>query len=286
MLREKTKWVPVSRTEPCAICGRSSWCTRSADGNVSKCMWKPNGEAKLDRSGSPYWIYRHSEPLPEVKYEPKPRRQRNLATIAFQCEWGVDSFRQRELLSVEIGVPVFALEKLHVGWSSTNGYSTWPERDHLGKIVGIIRRIGDEKKTLGSHGVYYEDDWFSHGGPVVIPEGGTDTACLVAMEISAIGRFSNTGGSNVIADMLDGTRRSVIVVGENDRKDRCENCEGCQFCWPGLFGARLTVDQLSRRGIESKVAMLSRAKDIREWTKENGFDREKFLSDIESSDTV
>ena len=140
------------------------------------------------------------------------------------------------------------------------------------------------------HGLYYADDWAEHGGPVLLPEGGSDTAALITMGLSAIGRPSNMGGLHHLALMLRGVRRVVIVLGERDQKasrrgtvKQCpKNCPGCPWCWPGGYGAADTATKLSK-SLNRRVTWRlppDDAKDVREWWQQFG-NAERFLSRLE-----
>ena len=52
-------WHSVSTTCPCSVCGKGSWCTRSADGRWAVCRRLDNGAGlhRVDRSGGEFWLY-------------------------------------------------------------------------------------------------------------------------------------------------------------------------------------------------------------------------------------
>ncbi|MBK9386431.1 MAG: hypothetical protein IPN34_16590 [Planctomycetes bacterium] len=56
----RSEWIAVTEQEPCTICHKGDWCSRLADGTLAKCMRQPGGKAKLDKNGTPYWIYRQA----------------------------------------------------------------------------------------------------------------------------------------------------------------------------------------------------------------------------------
>ncbi|MBK9387335.1 MAG: hypothetical protein IPN34_21175 [Planctomycetes bacterium] len=56
----RSEWIAVTEQEPCTICHKGDWCSRLADGTLAKCMRQPGGKAKLDKNGTPYWIYGHA----------------------------------------------------------------------------------------------------------------------------------------------------------------------------------------------------------------------------------
>lgn len=74
-------WREVTKAEPCPICGRPDWCSRSIDGAWVVCRRVNNGDGlhRVDRSGADYWLYRLgggvvSEPSTEILESPGPER--------------------------------------------------------------------------------------------------------------------------------------------------------------------------------------------------------------------
>lgn len=56
-----SEWTEVSRAEPCRVCGKPDWCSRSSDGAA---MCRRPGDAtqeRVDKNGASYWLY-----LPEA----------------------------------------------------------------------------------------------------------------------------------------------------------------------------------------------------------------------------
>ena len=62
-------WQTVTKHDPCPICGKPDWCSRTADGKVVACRRVNNGEGihKVDKQGR----YRHTSKMEKVL---KPRR--------------------------------------------------------------------------------------------------------------------------------------------------------------------------------------------------------------------
>lgn len=53
-------WLAVTAIEPCSICGKPDWCSRSSDGSMDICrrMDRGDGRARKDKGGADYWVYR------------------------------------------------------------------------------------------------------------------------------------------------------------------------------------------------------------------------------------
>jgi hypothetical protein len=199
------------------------------------------------------WIHPLDSNLPkpvEQRQEPKVV-QPEIQRLAKKC-W-LDGAAMRLELAAELGVSQQALDNLRVGELIQNGRrcSTWPERDARNRIIGLKRRFADGQKfyVSGSHqGINWPAGLRWIPGPLLLVEGGSDTAALLTLGLPAIGRPSNTGGVQILADVLRRTARPIIVVGERDRRiDGCKKgCRGCAFCWPGLYGAAMTAAQLRK----------------------------------------
>lgn len=270
-------WVRVSRFEPCPICGRSGYCTRTTDGNAVKCMRIKSSKTVIDKGGGLGWIHLLTNPLPPV---PPPKPIVPKADWTDECKrmfFHEKAHKKRCEVADKLSVSIESLEQLRVGigWDEWNGaeFSSWPSRDNTGKCIGYVRRYSDGSKRTnqgGSTGLFYTPGWLRNPGPLWIVEGGSDVAACESFGLPAIGRASNTYGGQWIKKMLEFRKpqKMVFVVGERDEApDRrgkmagCESdCDGCAFCWPGLFGAKLVAAEL---GV-SWVMMPKPFKDMRE----------------------
>lgn len=250
---------------------------------------KPVGDGKG-------WIHRMIDAL-DIKAPPKKERAphdvQHWTELADACFNANEAGAAREQAAKELGVSVESLERLGVGYGFDDyrklTYTTWPERRQGGKVMGIIRRYrvpvsesGGNKMMMpgGRHGLYLPRDWWRGDGPILIPEGGSDTAALTTLGISAIGRASNIGDVNLLIGVLAASsqlHRPLIVIGERDRKDErvgkqssCpSNCDGCAWCYPGRYGARVTAESLKAslpRSAQVHWKMVPvDSKDSREW---------------------
>ena len=58
------QWKDASPQDPCPICGKEEWCSRSSDGGVALCRrWASSpiygtGKEKIDKSSATYWLFR------------------------------------------------------------------------------------------------------------------------------------------------------------------------------------------------------------------------------------
>lgn len=298
------KWLEVNRSEPCAICAKPDWCKRSTNGKWCLCQRMESG-----RPGqSSGWLHALDGelrlPVIQTKAEAEPvidwtvlavrLRTNRTETSTSGNERTVDVEQERERLAARIGVTTAALASLWVGYGYEERYGkeqafwSFPERNHEGRVVGIVRRIdksgtglADKKLSMkgGKGGVYYEPLWYTRKGPVFIAEGGSDTAALVSMGLAAIGRPSCTGGVRYLKELLAKYKKPVIVLGERDEQAEkrgtvvgCPlDCEGCLHCFPGKKGAIVVAAQLSlalKRSVEI-VFPPAGFKDVRDWYRSN-----------------
>jgi len=191
-----------------------------------------------------------------------------------------DQHRHQAKLAEILGVSAEVLEQLGVGWrygdvargkELHDGDWIYPMRDGSGQVVGVHRRLAkpflkdgklvSKLMVLGSKLglVYSPEHWHQGAGPILLPEGMSDVAALMTLHLSAVGRPNDQGGAEDIAQLLAGTDRPIIVIGENDTKPsgRC----------PGREGAIKTAKNLAE-GLQRPVmwAMVpDPAKDAREW---------------------
>jgi hypothetical protein len=72
------KWRNVHRSDPCEICGKGHWCSRSLDRAWAICRRvDAGGQRRLDRAGGEYWLHAvgdTSSRPPLVPEPPTPER--------------------------------------------------------------------------------------------------------------------------------------------------------------------------------------------------------------------
>lgn len=160
---------------------------------------------------------------------------------------------KRERLARELGVSTSSLKGLGVGWNEAEKCYTFPELDHAGQCVGIMRRFTDGRKRAmpgGKRGIILPANWLAWDneeppGPILIPEGASDVAAALTMNLKAIGRPSATGGLEHLTPFLSRqpSQQEVYVVGERDEKPDGK--------WPGKEAAEKMAqgiaDQLGRK---------------------------------------
>lgn len=293
-------WVRVSKEQPCVVCGKGDWCVVAPDGNAAICM-RTESDRLVDCGGAGTgWLHRLNGRPDARSYEhPGHRRGQKSKPLEWQADvarYAANGAEKRHELARALGVSPDSLELLEVGWDGEAW--TFPERDSAGRVIGIARRFRDGRKAAVSgskRGLTFVVGWDILAGPVVVVEGGTDTAAGITLGLATIGRPSNTGGVKLLAALLrDVPRyRQIFILGEGDRKAHDDlkdelrerhnpNCAGCALCWPGRYGAMHIAEQLARK-LNRPVAWAlppDGAKDLRAWLQTNGRDQQRFLDSL------
>lgn len=156
-----------------------------------------------------------------------------------------ESWDRTEELAEKLRLSVDSLKALGVGYSSDETAWTFPERTADGIVCGINRRFQDgEKKMMKDHkrGLYFSDNWRECSGPVLIVEGGSDTAAGITLGLATIGRPSAIVPKAVLPELVEllktlPTDREIVVIGERDEKADGD--------WPGKKGAVRTAKELT-----------------------------------------
>lgn len=274
MLSSKTKLQAVTRSRPCRVCSGNHKCSHGADGLIvcgrhssPQAGFVYLGPAKGD---SQFHLYR-SENDPLIRDRERNRLPVPKSPLCPPVDWLDIAERYRRNLTPalanelcgQLGLARVALDALPaIGYDGEAW--TFPEMDGDGRTIGIVRRFrdGGKKAMPGSRrGLTVPKDWSERGTPLFLVEGQSDTLALSLCAVSAIGRPSNTGGTNTLAALLADfpSDRPIVVMGENDRKP--------DGTWPGKDGAVRVASTLAERLSRPVHWTLppDGAKDVREW---------------------
>lgn len=290
-------WHRVNKRQPCEICERDSWCSRSDDNAVAWCCRvKSNRPVKTKNGAGDGWLHA----LTEKPKQPSPRRHRPrfenleskpLGLGKLSREMFDNGRRYLKHLAGALGVTVASLTTIGVGLSN-DGFWAFPERDENDKVCGIQYRDENGRKwqhTGGHRGLTIPANFTRAAGRIYIPEGASDTAALLSCGLRALGRPNNSGGAAQIAEFLHHVwpwgQEPIVVLGERDKRDSplCKDCGNCNLCWPGLAGGRIVARALGRGGSRTVCLYLPPKgfKDIRSWVQCHGFDGKKLERELE-----
>lgn len=255
----KSGWVSVGAGDKCLVCSKTDWCGHTEDYSVlvcHRCDHDVGGYTKSPKptkaGGSLYFrgspedslrydpfLYQPPARKPEPEPDPEPPRD-------FTAEIGhrlPDHEARMDALAVELGIEEWALAAVGFGWNGS-AY-TVPATDPAGVVTGVqLRYPGGKKRSVpGSRftdATFTADGWHEGIAELYICEGATDTAALVEIGCSAIGRYTARGGISAIAELLGGwpVDRPIVVLAERDEKD--------DGSWPGKEAAIQVADGLSR----------------------------------------
>jgi hypothetical protein len=117
-------------------------------------------------------------------------------------------------LAARLVVSSESLRRLHIGYDG-RAY-TFPMRDGSGQIIGIRRRLPNGKKlcVTGSTTGLFIPDSVPADGALFVAEGESDTAALLTLGLSAVGRPSCNGCTAYVVQLTCG--RGVVIVGDLD----------------------------------------------------------------------
>lgn len=273
---------------PCIICGKPDWCSRKDNGEVVKCRRVSahpiygGAFTKPDSQGPAHFYWpngergprRGSTAAPPPAAQPVPTRPR----AAFSPDRFAVGFTPKRSadLAAALRLPSWAVAGFPgVGFRPADHPDrdawTFAQRDGTGRVIGFaVRHCADGRKAhvAGTHsGLFVPPGWRDGAGPILLVEGPSDTLAATAAGLSAVGRPSNLGGVDFLAELLKDAPadRPLVVVGENDRKP--DDHPTAPGAWPGRHGAYTTATQLAAKlgGPVKWVQVPGGDKDTRDW---------------------
>ena len=137
----------------------------------------------------------------------------------------------------------------------------FPELAANRDVVGLSLRAPDGRKGFikgGKRGLVIPERLATTGPEIFVVEGASDAAALHSLGLPVVGRPSNNGGADQLAEFLSEYER-VIILGEYDPKPNGK--------WPGWDGAVAVAGKLARTWRRTVYfAMPPRgSKDVRTW---------------------
>jgi hypothetical protein len=272
----KTNLRPVSKARSCPVCGKGHKCSTGADGLIicGRQSGDVSGFVHLGpaRGDPQFHLYRREGDPKLAEGNGRAREKGGAAPKQTAADWAAraEEYRRaltpplRRELTETLGVPENALVALGTSWCPRESCWTFPEVDGAGAVVGITRRFRDSRKRDmegGRRGLYVAEGWRQRGGPILLPEGPSDTAALTALGLAAVGRPSNMTGAEqlgvLLADVPGDCR--IIVVGDLDPKGSGD--------WPGKDGAMKVAGELAGKLGRPVHWVLppDGTKDVRKW---------------------
>jgi hypothetical protein len=218
------RWVRVSRSHPCPVCGKPDWCLVAADGSAAIC---PRTESDRDLGESGF-LHRlrgdpgHQPPVPHVGKVARRPPLPDLTRDAERFRKAVTG-RSLELLSSKLGpaVPVETLLAFGVGWSSAHLAWTIPSvHPMLGAVTGIqLRRVDGSKLSVkGSRYALYSPRTQEEDRTLLVCEGPTDAMAAFALGFRLVaGRHNCKSGAEYVVHLVRKHKPlRVVVVADGD----------------------------------------------------------------------
>lgn len=277
-----SSWTSVKKDSPCPICGGVDWCRVSGDEAVTcRLTEAPTGWRKVKDTTDGRIVYVRESESRRVRGGIKRSKEKRGPVRDWEIEQRSLSAKLTDELLGELadqlGVSASAIRDLEPGYATGEdlrrlrvGFATdadypnsafsFPERDERGRIIGLGFRArqgsikgfakGAQRGLTIPRNVDLERD------PVLIVEGPSDVAAALSLGLAAVGRPSNSGGSEHLAQLLKS--RLPLVLGENDSKE--------SGAWPGKEGAMRVAGKLAcaLRGPVSWTLPPPEAKDLRQ----------------------
>lgn len=259
----KGDWIRVNRQCCCQICGKSDWCTYSADGRVANCM-RIKSDKPTKKGG---YIHRLTDdwqpPRRPVNRKPPPKPQRDWEALATKYHRAMTDDGWSSL-SDDLGLKVETLKAMKVGWDGSKSRYMFPMRNQSGEIVGIRTREQDGKRSVSGsdgNGLFFipeslESDY------LIVCEGPTDMAALVDAGFgSSIGKPSCKLGDKYVVEIIGQLEPDVVLlVPDADAV--------------GLEGFSLLANEILKAGVIpleriDSITPPKPLKDVRQWLQKN-----------------
>lgn len=261
----------VSRHHPCPICGKSDWCLVSDDSSNPTTPLSAICQRIEDGSKHRFGDAGHFHILASNDFtQQPPRPKRTAPPISFPkgsthnfsklarkyqaCFSDIDLHH----LSRSLGVTPKSLLRLGIGWINDPGAWSFPMYSKPEQIVGLRYRFnsGLKRSAKGCNiGLFLPNDLpaqLSHT-PLIVCEGPTDTAAMLDLGFTAIGRPDCQSKPALVCQLARNLRVPMVVILADD--------DG-----PGLNGANRLVDMLHQQHQPACVITPPQGiNDAREW---------------------
>ena len=233
-MRILNDFVRVSPRRRCPVCTKPDWCLVDREDPNDPAMVICSRVESDHRWGDAGWFH-------QLRDRPRwtPRTRSYSIALSTSTNWAARS-RQFEAdlddgelvdLAHHLGVTTSSLRRLGIGWS---GWAwTFPMRNGEARICGIrVRRPDGSKLCIkGSRQGLFIPKGLHDSDTLLLPEGPTDTAALLDIGMSAVGRPNCSAGRRLLSAYIRRRRlKLVAVVADND----AQGIAGAQSCAQGL----------------------------------------------------
>jgi len=267
-MRTSNEWQRVSKQRPCPVCERPDWCLYAGPDDAPTVVLCARTES-AKRCGDAGWLHVLRDDGPawppwrrtitkavKMMADAQPNGSDRLtAEAAAAVEWCDDHVGRLERFATNLGLYPEGLQRLSVGYSPQRRGWAFPMKSADGTLVGIRLRLTSGRKLSvkgGREGLFVPKG-LKPGGQLLIAEGPTDTAALLDLGFSAVGRPSCSGGVNHLVALAKQLRPDeIVVVADGDG--------------PGQRGAETLADKLAAYVPAVRIVTPpSGVKDVRQW---------------------
>ena len=210
MTTQLGKWIRVSRSNQCPICGKPDWCVIGT--LYVNCMRVQSDKPCKDGG----WLH----PIDSKAARPTPRPKESEApkinATAMMRDWRSKTEPEWiENFANVLGVSAESLSAIGTAWAADRKAWAFPMLDGYRNVIGVRLRseTGQKWAVTGSRAGIFMGD--SASGTALICEGPTDTCAALTLGYNAIGRPSCLGSEDIILTALKDASR-VLIVADND----------------------------------------------------------------------
>ena len=214
-------WSRVSRCRPCPICEKPDWCLYAGPDDSPTAAICARIESPK-RCGEAGWLHRlrNDDWRRSLRrsYCIAPRRLTSPAPHDWQqlVKHGEASLTADRLdsLALELGISSIALTRLRLGWSDGYRAFMFPMLNANYAIRGVrLRGASGHKWSIrgGREGLFVPCELPSEP-LLLVCEGPTDTAALVELGFTVVGRPSCSGGLKLAVDFVRRHRPEEVAI--------------------------------------------------------------------------
>lgn len=211
------RWVRVTRSNPCPICGRPDWCKIRDDGKMVCCMRVDSGR-RSDYAG---YLFEHDGQPLDVPQSDEPEVNADLVYEQIKRDHDPEKFAE---LCEGIGLMPASVLKIGGRYSPFYKALVFPTWSIGGRVTGLRTRykwgakrtLKWSKAGLFAHCLFQYDP----NRPLVVVEGPTDTAASYQLGLQTVGRPGCEGYLNMVYEFALLCNGQVFVVGDDDKAGR------------------------------------------------------------------
>jgi len=244
-MQTKTNWQRVSRRRPCPVCGKPDYCLYAGPDDSPEAAICPRTES-TNRCGEAGWLHvlrrdgptwapwRRTISRMVRRMTDRPNGKVEFARLAATYRAAVKPDALARLAN-QLGVSVESLHRLAIGWSADHRAWAFPMTERSGGVCGIRLRLPSGRKLSvrgGKEGLFIPFPPRIEGPerigtilqrhhpellPLLVCEGPTDTAALLDLGFSAVGRPSCASGVKLLVELVGALKPpEVVIVADGD----------------------------------------------------------------------